>query len=194
MNITDRIIRHMSNPERRYLVRHANANGTWTLESLDGKWKGAASAVHVTPASYDILTEDGWVPMAEREKCGAWVVGHNVHLQARDTDSEHGAYTTWADAIAALKLHALDYASTDDETAREHLNATAQPEDYPDHAENGYGDDEPGMEGDVRSALANIDTSGGLENKRVWFTADNGAGYRVEFWAEFQPDATPEQD
>jgi hypothetical protein len=61
MDITNRVIRHVSNPDRRYHVRHYNAsNDTWTLESLDGRWVGTASAVKVAPASYEIFGEDGW--------------------------------------------------------------------------------------------------------------------------------------
>lgn len=62
--ITGKVIRHVSNADRRYHVRHYNeSSDTYTLESLDGKHKGAVSAVHVHPVSYEVYGPDGWTPL-----------------------------------------------------------------------------------------------------------------------------------
>lgn len=74
MNITSRIIRHVSNPDRRYYVRHYNeSSDTWTLESLDGTRKGEASAVHVHPVSYEVYGVDGWAPMSDTVTAESYV-------------------------------------------------------------------------------------------------------------------------
>lgn len=125
---------------------------------------------------------------------GAWVVGHNEHDRMRDSDAEYCTRATWAEGLAALGEHALDYAGADDQKTRAELNDSANLDDYPDFAENGYGDDEPGMEGNIRAAVADIRTSGGLENQRVWFTAEDGAGRRIEFWCEWQDGRTSEEN
>jgi len=61
MNITDRVIRHMGSPDRRYHVRHANTSpDSWTLEALDGPSKGQAYAARINPAAYEVYGPDGW--------------------------------------------------------------------------------------------------------------------------------------
>lgn len=63
MNLTGKTVRHFSNPDRRYLVRHLNSDGTYTLESLDGRHKGSAGAKKISAVSYEVFGPEGWGPI-----------------------------------------------------------------------------------------------------------------------------------
>ena len=122
---------------------------------------------------------------------GAWVIGHNLAGDLSGPDAVSVSYAEWADAWSGFEAMITDYADTDDDAARDVLNDTAVPADYPDYENSGYGDDEPSMLADVKSWLADDSPSPG---DSVSFSATDNNGRTIVFWLIWSDDRNADED
>lgn len=121
---------------------------------------------------------------------GSWVTGHNLPGYLPESDTY--AVADWRQAADALALEMREYADENDEAAYAHLTATANPADYPDHENSGYGDDEPSMRATVDSILAD---DGPCEVGKDWsgWVADSD-DRQIVFWLAWSDDREPDED
>lgn len=120
---------------------------------------------------------------------GAWVTGHNLAGYMPEADTY--AYARWSDARDSLMSDMREYADADDDHAYDVLSMTADPADYPDHENSGYGDDEPAMLATVNSILRDNSP----EPDQDWSArVEDSRGRSIVFWLTYEPSREPDED
>ncbi len=125
---------------------------------------------------------------------GAWVVGRN--LAGYLPESHTYAFRDWNEAYEQFVLLACEYADEEDDLAYEWLQENAVPEDYPDYANSGYGDDEPSMLATVKAILRDgDDRAHGLTgtNEPAGMALEDSNGRRIAFWLDWSDDREPDE-
>lgn len=123
------------------------------------------------------------------EKTGAWTSGSNRPGYLPESDVHASA--EWSDAAELLRSDMREWADAVDDTAREVLAATANPADYPDHENSGYGDDEPTTRAHVDALLRDDGPADG----KTWLAyVSDPDDHQMAWWVQWSPDATPDTE